>query len=274
MVVLPYASYLRVYEPLSALDGATRESIREDLQGSTDTISTLTSEQTTVLRRAVSSGALGVDGDRGAGTYVMRVSGRSFYCPSDMPLRSWLSLTSLVGSIGDANVQLLFAPESIAMADEDFLSWRRRNPQAVPHIRQTTWGVPRTWFLLVRDAERELYDAGAFDSIRYRAKVIDAQRRVASSHAVLERVIDDADLLAELLDLGAWLDSFDPASWVEIDYAGVAQYVGDQLVDDHSADEVRRALTALRHGDWATAGSTYRAFEERWRAVNGYERAN
>ncbi|MBA3233698.1 MAG: hypothetical protein H0T17_07095 [Propionibacteriales bacterium] len=269
--MLPYASYLRVYEPLAALDQATRESVREDLQSSTDTTNTLTTEQSTVLRRAVSSAALG--DDQGAGTYVMRVAGRSFYCPSDMPLRSWLSLTALVSS-GDANAQLLFAPESIAVADENFLSWRRQNPQAVPHIRQTTWGVPRTWFLLVRDRERELYDAGPFDSIRYRAKVIDARRRVITSHAVLEQVIDDADLSAELIDLGGWLDSFDPAGWVELDYAGVAQYLGDQLDDDHSADDVSRALTALRQGDWPTAGATYRAFEERWRGVNGYERAN
>lgn len=272
--MLPYASYLRVYEPLAALDRGTRESLRDGQPASTDTTSTLTSEQTTVLKRAVSSGALGVDGDQVAGTYVMAVAGRSFYCPSDMPLRSWLSLTALVDSLGNANVQLLFPPESIAVADEDFLSWRRQNPQAVPHIRQTTWGVPRTWFLLVRDAERELYAAGACDSIRYRAKVIDARRRIATAHSVLEQTIDDADLLIELLDLGEWLDSFDPAGWVEIDYAGVAQYLGDELADDHSADEVHRALTALRHGDWTTAGSTYRVFQERWRAVNGFERAN
>ena len=83
-----------------------------------------------------------------------------------------------------------------------------------------------------------------------------------------------AALLAELRDLGDWLEAFDSASWLELDYAGVARLLGDALATDQSARDIHRALAALRSGDFATAASSYRSFEDRWRAVNGYERAN
>jgi hypothetical protein len=119
-----------------------------------------------------------------------------------------------------------------------------------------------------------VFDVGGSMSVRYRARIVDARRRVASAHNVLRRVIDEAELLDELLDLGSWLEAFDETSWVELDYAGVAQLLGDAVSSDQSARDIHRALKALRKGDFATAGESYRAFEERWRVVNAYERAN
>lgn len=271
--VLPYASYLRVYEPLSALSNATREALAHELETVSDPVTTWVSEQTAVLNRTVASPAIGVHDGHSYAPYVLRLSGRSYYCPADMPLRSWLSLTSLIDNVGDVNVQLLFPPESIAGADETFLSWRRAHPEAVPHVRQTTWGVPRTWFVLVTAKERELYDAGAFISIRYRTPVVEARRRLAGAATVLE-VIDESDLMEELADLGHWLESFDDGSWLEVDYAGVAQYLGEDIDADCSADDVQEALRCLRTSDWSRAGEAYRRFEARWRAVNAHERAN
>ncbi len=272
--VLPYASYLRVYEPLAALSPAAREALAHDLDSAVDPAATLVSEQATVLNRTVASAAIGVDNQHTYAPYVLRLAGRSYYCPADMPLRSWLSLTSLIDSLGDANVQLLLPPESITMVDEGFLSWRRAHPEAVPHVRQTTWGVPRTWFVLVADDERELYDASGSSSIRYRARVTDARRRVARAQRVLHQVIDESDLREEMQDLACWLDEFDAASWVELDYAGVAQFLKGELDDDRSAADIHRVLTALGSADWAAAGEAYRRFESRWRVVNAHERAN
>lgn len=271
--MLPYASYLRVYEPLTALAEAVRSSLAHDVDRVVDPSTTLAGEQAAVLQRTVASPAIGIDVERAYAPYVLRLGGRSFYCPADMPLRSWLSLTSLIENLGDINVQLLFPPESIAVADENFLSWRRMHPEAVPHVRQATWGVPRVWFLLMHADEREVYDAGGFASIRYRAQLADARRRLLVGAEVLERVIDDDDIQAQLSDLGQWLEAFDEASWVELDYAGVAQYLGD-VASDESAADVEHAVSALRRGDWPSAGEAYRTFESRWRAVSAHERAN
>jgi hypothetical protein len=169
---------------------------------------------------------------------------------------------------------VIVPPESFALADEQFLRWRRDNPQAVPHIRQVTWGVPRTWFVLVVEDERAGYDNGAGGSVRYRPRMLDARRRASYARRTLSKVIDDADLLDEISDLESWLASFHEESWVELDYAGVAQLLGDQLGSDHSARDIHQALDAISRGDLATAGGAYRAFEERWRIVNGFERAN
>ncbi len=272
--MLPYASYLRVYEPLAALSEAARAAIGDDVESSSDGTATLVDEQTTVLQRAMTSSTISLDVDKGSGTYVLQVDGHSFYCPADMPLRAWLSLTALVDSLGDANVALLFPAESLAIADANFLTWRRDHPRAVPHVRQATWSVPRTWFTLVSPAEREVYDAGGFDSLRYRARIVDARRRVSRTLAVLEKVLDEAELLEELQELAEWLQAFSPASWVEVDYAGVARCFGPELADDHSADDIRNALRALRDGDWGAAGEAYRGFESRWRVINSFERAN
>lgn len=272
--VLPYASYLRVYEPLSALSAAAREAIAHDLDSAVDPAATLMNEQTTVLNRTVASAAIGVDNEHTYAPYVLRLAGRFYYCPADMQLRSWLSLTSLIDNVSDVNVQLLLPPESVTVVDEVFLSWRRAHPEAVPHVRQTTWGVPRTWFVLVTDDERELYDAGGSSSIRYRARITDARQRVERAQRVLHQVIDESDLREEMQDLACWLDAFDAASWVELDYAGVAQYLEDELEEDRSAADIHRVLKALGAADWAAAGESYRRFESRWRVVNAHERAN
>jgi hypothetical protein len=110
--------------------------------------------------------------------------------------------------------------------------------------------------------------------VRYRAAIADAKRRLGRAHAVLRKVIDETELLDELTDLAEWLAAFDDESWVELDYAGIATLLGEGLVADESARDIHRALAALRSGDFATAGLAYRAFEERWRVVNAYERAN
>jgi hypothetical protein len=221
----------------------------------------------------VSSGGLVVESDHVAGSYVLRRGGHSYYCPTDVPLRSWLSLSSLVEEVG-ATAHLWFTADSLADADAAFLQWRQDHPTAVPHIRQTSWGIPRTWFVLVVEDERELYDVGGQTSVRYRATIADARRRLARAETVLRKVIDETELIDELADLAGWLEAFDPHSYVELDYAGIAALLGDALASDTSARDIHTALAALRRGDFATAGATYRLFEERWRLVNAYERAN
>jgi len=134
---------------------------------------------------------------------------------------------------------------TLANADAAFAKWRSDHPREVPHIRQTTWGIPRTWFVLVVEDERELYEVSGQTSVRYRATVVDAKRRLGRAHAVLRKVIDETELLDELTDLTEWLDAFDADSWVELDYAGIATLLGEGLAADESARDIHRALAAL-----------------------------
>jgi hypothetical protein len=127
---------------------------------------------------------------------------------------------------------------------------------------------------MVVEDERETYDAGTFRSVRYRCRMLDARRRMAAALRLLHSTIDDIELLDELTRLSDWLDAFDPESWLELDYAGIARFLGERLPADQSAREIHRALDALRREDYPAAGQAYRMFEERWRAVNAYERAN
>lgn len=272
--MLPYASYLRVYEPMTALGDLAGEWKVESEQGQPSSTATLAVEQRATLSRIVASPAPPIDPVQQPGGYVLRRDGQSFCCPVDLPLRSWLSLTSLVESIGDTAVNLIFPAQALAIAGEEFLQWRRDHPGAVPHIRQATWGVPRAWFVLVVEDERERYDDGAGSSVRYRARVLDARRRLAAAHRLLNSVIDDTEVMEELSGLATWLEAFDESSWVELDYAGVARLLGDALQHDQSARDIHRAIDALRRDDFASAGASYRAFEERWRVVNAFERAN
>jgi hypothetical protein len=272
--VLPYASYLRVYEPATAVSETAEGWVPRDDEGGPAESVTLGLEQRSTMARVVSPAAPAVAGDPTLGAYVLRREGETFYCPVDLSLRSWLSLTSLVESIGDANVGLIFPPQALATAGEDFLRWRRDHPGAVPHIQQSTWGVPRTWFVMVVEDEREGYDDGDGASVRYRARILDARRRLAAGQRVLRAVIDDTDVLEELAALSSWLEAFDESSWVELDYAGISRLLGSDLAHDQSARDIHRALEALRREDFAAAGASYRAFEERWRVVNGFERAN
>jgi hypothetical protein len=272
--VLPYASYLRVYEPLHALPAEVRQSLTQAGIARSDSSATLAAEQQVVLRRTVTSASIGIRPTRASDVYVLERDGRRYVCPVDMPLRSWLSMTSLIDSIGGAAARAIVPAESLALADQQFLRWRRDNPRAVPHIRQVTWGVPRTWFTLVVDDERVTYQLGAADSLRYRARVRDARARAARALRTLRASVDDSDLLEELAGLGSWLAAFHSDSWVEVDYAGVAKLLGTSLADDHSARDIHRALEAIGRGDLAAALAAYRAFEERWRLVNAFERAN
>ena len=215
-----------------------------------------------------------LDSDHLPGAYTLSRDGQTFRCPVDLPLRSWLSLGSLAETIGDAAAIFVLPAGTRERATRVFTEWRRANPVAVPHIQQATWGVPRAWFLLVVEDEREQYDAEGHPSIRYRARLADSRVRLARAQTALSTLIEDLDLHEELADLRAWLDSFDAGSWLELDYAGVARLLGVGLVNDRSARDVHAALRALQRGDFAAAGESYRRFEDRWRVVNGYERAN
>ena len=204
----------------------------------------------------------------------MRHDDLLYVCPMDLAARCWVAIASFTQDTDAMTRALFFVADHAESAQERLVAWRLTNPGAVPHIRDSTWGVPRTWFLLVTQDERERYDVDGESSVRFRTSIAAARERLRSAYTVLSAMIDDADLLAELGDLGHWLAAFSDDSRVEVDYAGAAGLLGIELETDRSAAEIETALAAMGRRDFGAAGEAYRHFVERWRAVNALERAN
>jgi hypothetical protein len=270
-VLLPYASYLRVYEPV---DRIARRGPRErrDVAADAATTVTLAQEQQTVLQRVLMpSVAPSVDL---AGSYTLWRDGRLYSCAVDLALRSWLALTTFIEDNDAATHALFLGTDRFRHVQVRTTAAETPGRGAVPHIRSATWGVPRTWFLLVVEEEREHYILGDQPSVRFRARMSAARARLTAAHDLLSSMIGDEELIDELDDLVSWLSSFSDQTWLEVDYAGVAKLLGGGLADDASAAEIQGALAALRSENFARAGECYRSFVERWRVVNALERAN
>jgi hypothetical protein len=278
--VVPYVAYLRVYEPLAAFtepEAARWASYARAEANPTDTVTTLRDEQrqslAALLRPASLAGPTPVDDC----AYVLRVDDEVFICPHDIRLRSWLALAELIDEIGDQQLRLL-SPGSLEHVNPDFMSWRSKHPDAVPHIRQQTWHVPPAWLLLVDPAERETYRVDDRVSVRYRCPIVQARRRMGTAFAVIRRAFADESVVETVSELGRWVESFHPHSWIELDYAGVAQLLADEkgagVEDDPSCADVAEAVQALSRGDVADATAAYDRLVERWRRVRMAEHAN
>ncbi len=273
--VLPYASYLRVYEPMQGLRRRLPADRRDEIERLGRTTVTLAAEQRRTLEQLLKPAVWAPDSEL-PGAYVLRRGSETFLCPVDLPARAFVALVEGDDSGGVGLRALLAASDSEVahLAGAAHERWLARGHRGRPQIRQATWGVPRTWFTLVVEDEREAYELDGVASVRYRSRLVDARRRLGAATRVLSQLLDDDDLLGELGSLQTWLQEYDDQGWVELDYAGVATLLGDELMADSSARDIHRAVEGLRHHDFAAAGAAYRTFEERWRPVNAYERAN
>jgi len=274
--VVPYVAYLRVYEPLSAFEdseAARWASYARAEAAATDTVTTLRDEQKQSLTSVLQPTGLAAPSPFDDTAYLLCVGDDVFVCPHDIRLRSWLALAELIDEIGDEQLRLL-SPGSLEHVNPDFMSWRNQHPDAVPHIRQQTWQVPPAWFLLVDPREQETYRVDHRTSARYRCPIVQARRRMSTAFAIVRRTFADEPIVDMLSELGSWLESFHPHSWLELDYAGVAWLLGAELEQDRSCADIAHAVKALSHGDVADATAAYERVTERWRQVRMAEHAN
>ncbi|MGW2960728.1 hypothetical protein ACWDGI_19900 [Streptomyces sp. NPDC001220] len=274
-VVVPYATYLRVYEPLAAFPEPerghwTRYARRSDRPSYQDE-----------LRRALAdllpTPPIPVPVQESADAFVLEVDGVVCVCPWRTRLRGWQALQELPDELPNTVLDAMLPPVVRRQATMDYERWLVRNPDSRPWIRTATWQVPLNWFVLVSDEERR-YDKGTGEippMLRYRTPMVQARRRVARALRTLKDTIDEGPLIDGLVDVGRWLEEFHPRSLVELDYGGLvhALRAGD-LEDDHSAADVAAGIEALRQGDGVAAGEAYGRLVERWRAVRDRRSAN
>lgn len=265
-VVVPYAAYLRVYEPLAAFPEPERSHwSRYAARAETPTAQD-------ELRRSLADllpvPPVPVPVHESADAFVAVVDGVTCVCPWRTRLRGWQALSRLRDMLPAPALDAALPPVVRKQAETDYERWLERNPDSRPWIRSATWHVPVRWFVLFEHGERECVTDEKAPALRYRTPMAQARRRVARGLKVLRDVLDDSPLVDGLEDVGRWLEEFHPRSVVELDYGGLVHVIGaGKLDEDRSAADVNEGLDALRADDGARAGEAYRRLTDRWRAV-------
>lgn len=275
-VLVPYASYLRVYEPLAAFPEPERAHWARYARR--DRTPTAQDELRRSLADLLPTPPVVVPVHESGDAFVTEVDGVVCVCPWRTRLRGWLALEEL-GDVLPLPLLDAVLPQVVrAQAASDYERWRDRNPDARPWIRTAVWQVPVRWFTLFSDDER-LYEAGEAGAgaavMRYRTEMVQARRRLARALKTLRDTVDDGPLIDGLVDVGRWLEEFHPRSLVELDYGGLVHVLsGTHLAEDRSAADVAAGIAALRDGDGEGAGEAYGRLTERWRAIRDMQFAN
>ncbi|MBD0744070.1 hypothetical protein [Streptomyces sp. CBMA152] len=274
-VIVPYASYLRVYEPLAAFPEPERGHwARYAESGRTPSAQ---DELRRALADLVPTPPVAVPVHESADAFVAEVDGVVCVCPWRTRLRGWRALEELPGQYPAPVLDALLPPVVRRQAAADYERWRERNPDARPWILTAVWHVPVSWFTVFSDEEREYVraESGAPPVLRYRTPMVQARRRLARALRTLRDHIDEGPLIEGLVEVGRWLEEFHPRSLVELDYGGLVHALSaDRLAADRSAADVAEGIAALRAGDGAGAAEAYERFTERWRAVRDRRLAN
>ncbi|MEU0332099.1 hypothetical protein [Streptomyces sp. NPDC006193] len=274
-VVVPYAAYLRVYEPLGAFPEPERShwadyARRPDRPSYQD-------ELRRSLADLLPTPPVAVPVHESGDAFVLEVDGVVCVCPWRTRLRGWQALGELGEELPPPVLDAVLPPVVRRQAAQDYERWLARNPDARPWIRTATWQVPLNWFVLVADEERR-YGKGTAEIppvLRYRTPMVQARRRVARALRTLRDTVEEGPLIDGLVDVGRWLEEFHPRALVELDYGGLVHVLpAGELEDDHSAADVAAGIEALRRGDAAAAGEAYGRLVERWRAVRARRSAN
>ncbi|MEU2389108.1 hypothetical protein [Streptomyces sp. NPDC007369] len=260
---VPYASYLRVYEPLAAF--AEPERTHWASYARRGAAPTAQDELRRSLAELVRVPLAGVPAHESADAFTAEVDGALLVCPWRTRLRGWLALQELVEQFPPPVLDAALPPAARRRAAEEYERWRERNPDARPWIRTAVWQVPLRWFVLVADDERE-YLPG--DRLRYRTPMVQARRRLARGLRTLREAPGHEALAEGLVEVGTWLEEFHPRSMVELDYGGLVHALpADRLAGDRSARDVAAGMAALRSGDEVAAAEVYEELRDRWREV-------
>ncbi len=274
-VLVPYASYLRVYEPLAAFGEPerghwTRYARRGDLPTAQD-------ELRGSLAGLVPTPPVAAPVHESGDAFVAVVDGAICVCPWRTRMRGWLAMSELGGLFPATVLDAVLPPVVRGQATADYERWAERNPDARPWIRTTVWHVPVRWFVLFDDEERECVTDGSAEGrlLRYRTPMVQARRRLARALRTLRETVDEGPLTEGLVEVGRWLEEFHPRAMVELDYGGLVHALSaEKLAGDRSAADVAEGIAALRSGDNDAAGVAYGRLAERWRAVRDLQSSN
>jgi len=296
--VLPYAAYLRVYEPLSAFPGpdAQRWAAYAASPDRPRRAGALAAEHAATLRRLISVPPVMVPERESGDAYVRWVEGAAYICPWQTRLRSWLGLSRLK----TVDPRLWSVTRRVGVVDAAAAGFARGQGEAASlrvHIQARTWSVPPAWFVPFASDERWLVLGAASDpgdggratatptrTLVYATAMAQARTRVRQALDAFRRtgapeaVLADAAVprvVAELAQIERWLEEFHPDALVELDYGGLVHLLDDAaLRADQSVAEVSAAISALTGGELEMATAMYWRVTGRWRVLTALEHAS
>lgn len=275
-----FASYLRVYEPLTAFDRNRQIFWRRYVkEGRAVAPLDGPGRQRTAVLEALGAGWTRLP-DLPDEAYVLESEETLLVCPWNLRLRvaeAALNARDGVPSVlADAFVPPVLAGQAKAVV-EDWRSGARVLEHGVPRVHEqiATWGVPLRWFVFVDLEERDLIVQPQRRSLRYRTEISKARRRAHRGVSVLRKSIGDAPITEAVEEGARWLEEFHPRSIVELDYGGLVDLLPQPtLAEDDSPGLVAAGLAALSRGDADAASEAYEKLVARWRAVQLLERCN
>lgn len=157
-MLVPYASYLRVYEPLAAFPEPERAHWARYAGGAR--MPTAQDELRRSLADLAATPPVAVPVRESGDAFVAEVDGVVCVCPWRTRLRGWLALDELTEMFPGPVLDAVLPPVVRGQAVMDHERWAERNPDARPWIRTSVWQVPVRWFVLFSDEEREYAGAG------------------------------------------------------------------------------------------------------------------
>jgi hypothetical protein len=275
-----FASYLRVYEPLSAFDKQSQTYWRRYVHdGRAVTPAEGPGRQRTAVLEALGASWSRLP-DLPDDAYVMQSDDTTLICPWNLRIRvAEAALEARDGVppvLADAFVPPILAGLARAVVS-DWNSGARVLEHGTPrqHEQISTWSVPLRWFVLVEADDRELVLEPQRRLLRYRTEISKARRRAHRALSVLRRSVGDVPISEAVEESARWLEEFHPRSIVELDYGGLAAVLPDEaLSEDDSPALVAAGLAALANGDADSATKAYEQLVERWRAIQLLERCN
>jgi hypothetical protein len=300
-VPAPFVCYLRVYEPLGALQGPLAARVRAGLaRGAVRAVDAGRRDRDVCLRAQLGVPPRLLPGERADGTSydgpadVLLADGpggpgqepfgpTTLVCPLETRPRAAAALVGFLSSEQPVlRAAALPVEESAVRSRAEAVVAELGD--AATHIVSATWTVPLPWFALVDPAERVLV-LPSDDAVTapeaptrrcyWRMSMADTLARADAGADLLTETLGDDGPSDVLRDTARWLRHFDAGSLVELDYGGLVALMDDQvLAADTSAEDVTEALDALRAGDAERAMACYRRLRDFWAAVAVHQRAN
>jgi hypothetical protein len=275
-----FASYLRVYEPLSAFDKQSQTYWRGYVrEGRAVTLAEGPVRQRTAVLEALGAHWTRLP-DLPDEAYVLEHGDQILICPWNLRVRVAEAALAARDGVPAALADAFVPPALVGAARTVVADWHsaaRLSPSGSgrQHEQLATWSVPLRWFVLVSQEEREISLEPGRRVVRFRTEISKARRRAHKALSVLRRTLGDVPISEAVEESARWLEEFHSRSIVELDYGGLAELLSDdQLREDDSAALVAEGLAALAAGEAARATAAYERLVDRWRAVQLLERCN
>jgi len=250
---------LKVFSPLEAFAVDEREAIRAVL----DRGDGLSRSQAADLEAAWSIAGLrsGAPPPAPGSVQVRRVADQVMVCPLRLELRAAMAFEAFAEQVPPAVLPAV-------VPDTPRRERLHRPAGGVAPVREQPFAAPLPWFLAFGPAEQRFTNApeGRGPRLVHLTTAGKAGHRVERVIDVVRTVLIDADeVLLELVELGAWLDAFEPVALLELDHGSAGRLRGAAaLKRDSTCAQLWRAVDALEEGDDHAAAVAYASARAAW----------